>query len=296
MRKLYGLVVPPVSPMDENGQADLDSATSLCQYLSTSEAHALYPLGTTGESLLLSQEEREALSETFLRVNAGRLPIYVQCGALTTTESAALVAHARQAGADGAGLMTPAFMPVDEASMRGYYDSILDEFPGFPIYAYNIASRTGNDLSPLLLRELMGKHNNLMGIKYSGSDLLRVQEYLDHPRRTADVLIGCDQLALSVLLLGGRGFVSGPGALMPKVYAAIYDSFVSGDIGAAREAQLKVCTLHRYLKDIPEIPAIKYLLWKAEIIRTPICRPPLRRLDRIETSRLDEALRFIRSC
>lgn len=290
MEHLSGMVIATITPMRENGTVDEKSAVNLCDYLSENGVRTLYPNGTNGESLLLHQDERMQMAEAFVKGSRGRFVLYIQCGALTTAETFLHVRHAGSIGADGAGIMTPAFFPVDEAGMEQYYDGILGAFPGLPMYLYNIPSRSGNDISAALLGCLMQRHENLLGIKYSFSDLLRVGQYAACCARRPDVLIGCDSLALCCLMAGGSGYVSGPGAVFPKTYASIYHAFAAGNHRAAQEAQRIVLNLQSQLDGIPEIPAIKYALWKKDVIATPICRKPLRELDLSEKRRLDAVL------
>ena len=291
MKKLAGMVNATITPMMENGTTDPASVAGLCKYLAENGVPALYPNGTNGESLLLDRAERQELAEAFVEGNAGRCTIYIQCGALTGEETFAHVRHAKAIKADGAGIMTPVFFPIDETGMEQLYDEILTELPDYPLYLYNIPSRSGNEVSTALLARLMDRHSNLQGIKFSSPDLLRINQYIRCCERTPDVLIGCDTLALSCLMLGGAGYVSGPGAVFPKTYTRIYDTFVKGDFEGARQAQTAVMNLQKGMDGIPEIPAIKYMLWKKDVIRTPVCRRPLRPLDTLEKDRLDQLLR-----
>ena len=186
--------------------------------------------------------------------------------------------------------MTPAFWPLDERAMEDYYAGIAGEIGDFPIYLYNIPSRTGNDVPPALLARLMKNHANIYGIKCSMPDLLRISDYLRCAERETDVLIGNDTLALSCLALGGKGFVTGPGAVFLKLNVGIYEAFAGGDIRRAQSLQAQLIEILRTIRDIPEIPAIKYMLMRMGIIHNDACRRPLRALTDEEKRRLDQAM------
>ena len=292
MKKLYGMVNATITPMNDKGAVDEAAVQGFCDYLAESGVHCLYPNGTNGESLLLDKEERMRMAEAFVKGNHGRCVLYVQCGALIPAETAEHVRHAQKIGADGAGVMTPVFFPADESAMEQYYDAILDQQPDFPMYLYNIFTRSGNDISAALLGRLADRHSNLYGIKFSYPDLLRIQQYCACSERRPDVLIGCDMLALACLTAGGSGYVSGPGAVFPKTYSRIYNAFAAGEYAEAQTAQARQLELQKRMDGIPEIPAIKYMLWKKNIIGTPVCRKPLRELDRSEKKQLDDLLAF----
>ena len=296
MNRLHGLVCAMITPMTEHFEIDLDSTAVFCDYLAKAGVHCLYPNGTNGESLLLQENERKAIAQKIQEENRQRCVLYIQCGAVTPEETYAHVRHAAQIGADGAGIMTPVFFLIDDKATKQYYETIMHELPDFPIYIYNIAFRSGIDVPPQLFGELMDRHPNLHGIKFSSADLLRVEEYIAcSQKRKPDVLIGNDALALCCLAVGGAGYVSGPGAAFPEQYASIYNAYAAGEFEAAQIAQQRVLQIMKRLRGIPEIPAIKYLLWKKDIIKTPVCRKPFRELDTCEKKQLDDLLGYVKS-
>ena len=290
-KTLFGVVCALVTPMLPGGAIDKTGMQMLVEHLSQAGVHGLYPCGTNGESISLLANERRAVAEWTVEKCAGRSAVYIQCGAATTAESYAHVRHAMQIGADGAGIMTPLFLPVDEEGMEAYYKEILDETGDFPIYLYNISSRTGNDVSPELLRRIMERYPNVRGVKYSAPDLLRLMDYIAcRPGHNTEVLIGCDSLALCCMAAGGAGWVSGPCAVFAKRFVGLYDAICSGDAGLARKIQYDILAASRRMAGIPEIPAIKYLLKRQGIIQYDTCRAPLRALSGREKAVLDTVL------
>lgn len=287
-RNLYGVVCAAITPFHENGNVDEQSVKSLCRHLVDSGIHCLYPNGTNGESISLTKEERERIALLHLQENDGRARLYIQCGASTVTESYDHVLHARKIGADGAGLMTPVFFALDDEAMRAYYEDILKQAQGFPVYAYNIPPRTGTDLSSKLLGELMERHENLMGVKYSYAEPGRLVEYIRcSESRRVSVLVGNDSLAMYCYLIGGDGWVSGPCAAFPAWHAALYQALFRKDYRHAVTLEEKITLTALEMADIPEIPAIKYMLKRMGIIASDFCRRPLRQLTDKEKERLN---------
>ena len=287
-KRLHGMVCAMITPMLEDGSVDLEGVARLTRHLVAQGVPCLYPNGTNGESLSLTVQERRQVAEAVLDANQNRAAVYIQCGASTVSESYAHVLHARDIGADGAGLMTPVFFPVDESAMEQYYDGILRRAEGFPLYAYNIPSRSGNDISPALLGRLMERYPALLGIKFSLPDLLRFEEYVGCCRsRSTDALIGCDRLALSAMVLGGAGWVSGPGACFCPWFVRLYDEFRSGDLPKAMATQRELQRISDGLRGLPEIPAVKYMLKRQGVISHDTARSPLRPLTDEEKERLD---------
>ena len=291
MKKLFGVVCASVTPMLPDGTVDLESAASLYRHLGAMGIHSLYPNGTNGESISLTYEERCRLTDCVVRENAGKCSVYMQCGAATVTETKDNILYAKAHGADGVGIMTPVFFATDDAALEQYYDDMLDAAGDMPSYVYNIPSRTGNDVSVVLMGRLMKKHANLQGIKYSAPDLMRITGYVNcDPERHTDALIGCDNLALCCMDVGGAGWVSGPAAVFGERFVRLYDQISAGDTEDAKKTQLGIVRLGNGMAGIPEIPAIKYMLVKRGVIAHDTCRAPFRALTDAEKAALARLL------
>lgn len=282
-KRLFGVVIPTITPMHEDGSLDEKSLEKYTEFLINSGIHCLYPNGTNGESLLLNAAERDLVASVMAKVNNGRLPLFIQCGSMTTAETASHVRHAVQIGADGVGIMSPAFFPMDDDAMFDYYSKAVADAPAdFPVYVYNIPGCTTNDVSPALLGRLMEQFPNVVGIKYSCPNLMRIEDYLRCSSRTPDILIGCDSLFLQCLVTGGVGTVTGPGAVFYKRFIRLYEQYKAGDLQGAAQTQRQIVELDRALAGIPGIPALKAMLKLRGIIDSDTCRGPLRKLTQKE--------------
>lgn len=288
-KRMRGLVVAAITPMNEDGSLDEQGVASFTEFLTAAGVHCIYPNGTNGESLLLTQAERERVAEITVEASRGRTPVFIQCGSMSTAEAASHAQHAVKIGADGIGIMTPAFFTVDDEALFQYYQAIIAPLPqNFPVYIYNIPSCTGNDVSPALLGRLLNAFPNVKGIKFSKPDLMRAEDYLEQPSRRPDLLIGCDSLFLQCLTLGGVGTVTGPGAIFHERFTRLYRQYNSGDLAGAMETQRQIVKIDREMAGIPGIPALKTLLKLRGVIKTDVCRAPLRPLNESERTVLKQ--------
>ena len=238
-KRLFGLVIPMITPMKLDGKVDERSTESFCKFLIENGADCLYPNGTNGESLLMAKEERELVAEITTATNAGRLSTFIQCGSMTTAETRSHALHSVKIGADGVGIMSPAFFPMDEESLMGYYSDVISALPSdYPVYVYNIPGCTTNDVAPKLLERLMDKFPNIAGIKFSSNNLMKVEDYL-LIKRKPELLIGCDSLFLQCLITGGVGTVTGPGSIFIERFTRLYRQFKEGDMAGAMETQIR---------------------------------------------------------
>ena len=290
-KRMKGVVIPMITPMNPDGSIDEQSLADFTEFLAQAGVDCLYPNGTNGESLLLSAPERDRIAEIIIQQNGHRVAAFIQCGSMTTAETHGHVLHSLKAGADGVGIMSPAFFPMDEESLYNYYrDAIADLPQDFPVYVYNIPGCTTSDVTPRLLNRLMKDFPQFVGIKYSSPNLMRVEDYFDQNEKNFDLLIGCDSLFLQCLATGGVGTVTGPGSIFHERFTRLYRQFCQGDFEGAMATQKQIVKTDRELAAIPGIPALKALLKMRGVIRHDTCRGPLRPLRKEEYEALDRAL------
>lgn len=94
MKKLYGTVVPIITPFTNEDKIDVESLENLTEYIIGGGLQCLYPCGTTGEMLLLNLGERKLVAETVLKKTADRIPVFAQVGAMTLRDTVELAVHA----------------------------------------------------------------------------------------------------------------------------------------------------------------------------------------------------------
>ncbi len=287
-KRMFGLVIPTITPLTVDGKVDEVSTACLCEYLALHGANCVYPNGTNGESLLLTKEERQRIAEIMVTTNQNRMSAFIQCGSMTTAETVEHALHSVSIGADGIGVMSPAFFPMDEEALFRYYRDVLTKLPSdYPVYIYNIPSCTTNDVTPRLLRRLLDAFPNIAGIKFSSGDLMRIEDYLMQAGRDIDLLIGCDSLFYQCLATGGVGTVSGPGTVFIERFTRLYQKYQEGDYAAAAEIQKKIVATDRIITKMPGIPALKALLKMRKVIATDVCRAPNRALTSEEYAILE---------
>lgn len=290
-QKLYGIVCANITPMDAAGELDLQSLMRLVDYMAQSGIHGVYPTGTNGEGHLLCMEEQHAVAKTVVEQNAGRMSTFIQCATMRWNDTMENIAYACSVGADGVGVMTPTFFKADDAAMIEYYNEACRTAGKKPLYIYNIAKYTNNDVSVKAFGEIIDNNENAMGIKYSNKDIERIQDYLRAPKvRRAEALIGADSLIVSALAAGCVGEVSGPACVFPKRYVGCYEAFVKGDLALAVELQNRIVACSRSIKSVPQIPAIKAMLKMKGVIENDACRRPFRKLTTEEYRMLEKAL------
>lgn len=250
MKKLHGIVTAMVTPFDKRGNVDLNALRDLTDFLIERGVNCLYPCGTTGEMYLLSVDERKMIAETIVKQAAGRVTVYIHVGAMTTKDTVELAQHAHSVGADGIGVVTPSFFKVNDSEMEEYFVEVAGSVPGdFPVYLYNIPQCSGNDLRTETVSKIVVRCPNVIGIKYSYPDFLRVNEYLAVNGGNFSVVVGADRLLVAALTMGCDGTVSGVSCVCPEPYVAIYKSFKEGRTTDAKALQQAANEISELLKN-----------------------------------------------
>lgn len=249
MKYLYGVTTAMVTPFDESGKVELDKVKNLTEFLISKGVHCLYPLGTTGEMFRIPLAERKQVAETVVKTANRRVTVYIHTGAMNQEDAIELTKHACAIGADGAGVVTPAFFVANDRELEEYFVTIASSVSSdFPIYMYNIPTCAGNDLKTEVAQRVADRCKNVVGIKYSFPDLLRTNEYLGINGGKASIVSGIDRLFLTILAMGCAGTVSGVACAYPEPFVALYNAFKENDLPKARNIQVlanKYCELLR---------------------------------------------------
>lgn len=248
MKKLYGVTVAMITPMDKNGHVDLPGVEKLTEMLIGKGANCLYPCGTTGEMLKLTTEERKQIAETVVKTAAGRVTVFIHTGAESPEKTLELSLHAQAIGADGVGIVSPQFFGCSDRMMVAYYAGICGRLPAdFPVYLYNIPQCAANDISVSAAKELFETFPNVVGMKYSFLDMVRTTGYLDISPDFS-VLHGSDRHLSSMLAMGCDGTVSGVSSACPEPFVNIWNAWQAGDMQKVRfwqKAGREICDILR---------------------------------------------------
>lgn len=289
MKFLEGIVVAHTTPFHENESIDYESLRKYVNFIIEKGVHGIFVCGTTGEGLILSLEERKKILETIIDENKGRITVIAHCGAISLRDTMELIDHAQKAGVDGIGIVAPFYYSYTERELYNYYATIAKEFEDIPIYLYNIPSLAKNELSISLVSKLSHEFENIVGIKDSSGNFSTILGYIYNTRRDFIVITGYDRAFFPVLMMGGKGTVTGPGGVFPEIFIKIYDSFKKKDYETCLELQKKQTKLSLALYDGASIPVLKKAL-EFRGIGKGYMRKPFLPLNEEESKKLKENL------
>lgn len=271
---LKGVLAAAVTPLRDEGAAlDEDAFGAYADFLVAGGLDGILVLGTTGEGILLTVEERRRGAQLFLDAIAGRIQVAVHCGAQTTVDTVHLAQDAAQAGAAAVAVIGPPYYPFDEESLVRHFVAAAAACAPLPFYLYEFRARTGYSLPVSAIERIRDEAPNLAGLKVSNSAFEDVQPFLIDG---LDLFVGSEPLILQGLDGGAAGAVSGLAAVFPEaVVRLVWER--SGDVGELRAG----------LERFPFQAAAKHVLGQRRVPVRDDVRAPLRPLSAEERAELD---------
>jgi dihydrodipicolinate synthase/N-acetylneuraminate lyase len=216
--RISGTLAAAVTPLrDDGARLDEDAFAPLLDFYAGSGVDGLLILGTTGEGILLSPDERRRAAELAI-AGAGRLRIIVHCGAQTTADTSALAAHAAEAGADGVAVIAPPYFGFTPDELFEHFAAAAAACAPLPFYVYEFAARSGYVVPVDVIERLRGRAPNLTGMKVSDAPFEAVKPYLG---LGLDVFIGFEPCIPEGLEHGAVGGVSAVAAAFPEAVSAL---------------------------------------------------------------------------
>lgn len=277
---LRGALAAAVTPL-RDGEFDGGAVASYVDFLAGHGLDGALVLGTTGEGVLFSVEERRKIAAAFVAVARGKLQIAVHCGAQTTRETALLADHAGSVGADAVAVIAPPYFALDEAELLAHFEAAARACAPLPFYLYEFEARSGYPIPLAVIERLRGRAPNLAGMKVSDSPWERVEPYLIEG---LDVFVGAESLLLQGLAAGAAGAVSGLAGSFP-------DAVVPLVRRPTPEAGERATALRARLQQFPFHAASKAALGFRGVPIGPEVRAPLRELTDEERAQVERIVR-----
>ena len=274
---LKGALAASVTPLCSNGDVvDEDAFGPLVDLYVDAGLHGILALGTAGEGILLSVEERRRVADLFLQAADDRLDVAVQCGAQTTADTVALALHAAEVGAAAVVVIGPPYFKLDERAQFSHFLAAAEACAPLPFYVYEFESTAGYAIAPAVLERLREESPNVAGLKVSDTPYERFERYL---LPGFDVFVGPEALIHDGLAGGAVGAVSALAAAVPSEVAGVVRE--PSQEGAARLGELR-----SFVERFPRQAALKHLLGVRGIPIREDVRAPLRSLTADERDEL----------
>lgn len=260
-RGAFTALVTPFS----GGEVDEDRYRALIEWQIEQGIHGLVPCGTTGESATLSHAEHKRVIRICVEQVKGRVPVLAGAGSNNTREAVDLTRGAKEAGADGALLITPYYNKPTQHGLVEHFAAIAAEV-ALPFVVYNVPGRTSVNVLPETLAKIKKRVPQVAGVKEATGNLTQISDIIEYCGPDFAVLSGDDFTVLPTLAVGGVGVISVVSNIVPAMMAGMCNAFFAGDLAKARELHYGMAPLCRgmFLETNP-VPAKTALAWMGRL-------------------------------
>ena len=273
MDKFKGTGVALVTPFNENGKVDYNGLHKLVEFQINNGTNYLVVQGTTGESVTLNKEEKIAVLDYIIEINAGKLPILLGVGGNSTSDVCKKIKFFSDHKIDGFLSVSPYYNKPSQQGIYEHFKSISNA-TNLPIIIYNVPGRTSSNITADTTVKLAKDFKNIVGVKEASGNLEQIMTIILKKPDNFLVISGDDALTLGHILVGGDGVISVIANAFPKRFSTMVDAALNKNLDLAKEKHYELFEFTHYLFVDGNPAGIKYLL-KLNNICSDFVRLPL---------------------
>ncbi len=263
------------TPFDKDFNVDYNALRKICKHQVEGGVDAIIVLGTTGESPVIDNSEREKIVATVLETVEGKAKIIVGTGTNDTRKVVSLNKLAENQNADGVLIVNPYYNKGTQDSLVEHYKHI-SERTTLPIILYNVPSRTGMNLLPETVVRIREACSNVIGIKEASGNISQIAHLISIKPEDFLVYSGNDDQTLPIMALGGKGIISVFSNVYPKELKSLTSAIEKNDIKKAQELNNKYLAMMNALFIEASPSPLKYIMSKKgmceNVVRLPLAR------------------------
>ena len=241
-----GVMAALVTPFNKGDESiNEENLRNLVNHLIDQGVNGLVPVGTTGEFVNMTIDERLKVIEIVVDETNGRVPVIAGTGESGTKLVIDITKAATDIGVDAALIVTPYYLKPKAKGLYDHYFTIAEK-TDIPMVLYNIPTCTGLELPWTVVEDLI-EIENIIAIKDSSGDYKYFSALLEKVSDKISVLIGWDENVLGALAGGAAGCILGSANVIPKIWLELYNHVKNSRLEEAQTLQKKVQKLARLL-------------------------------------------------
>lgn len=268
-----GAGVALITPMHEDGSINYDEMGRIIDDQIANGTDAIIVCGTTGEASTMSHEEHIETIKTCVEMTKKRVPVVAGTGSNCTRTAVYLSKEAQKAGADGLLVVSPYYNKATQNGLKKHFTEIASNVD-LPILLYNIQGRTGVNIQPQTIADLIREVANIVGVKEASGDISQIAQIFSLTQGDIDMYSGNDDQIFPIVAYGGKGVISVLSHVAPKETHNIVAKFMEGDVEGSRNLQLKYLPLAKALfsevNPIPVKAAMNMMGYHVGSLRMPL--------------------------
>ena len=229
-----GIITYPITPFDEQGNIDVAALNTLIDRLVSTGSNAIAPLGSTGESAYLNDDEWVQVAEASIKAVAKRLPVIVGVSDITTQGAVSRAKIAESLGADAVMVLPASYWKLSDEEIFEHYAAIAQAI-SVPIMVYNNPATSGIDMTPELICLMFQSIDNVTMVKESTGDVQRMHKIAALTQGDLPFYNGSNPLALEAFAAGASGWCTAAPNLIGDLPLRLYRAVKDNNLDSARE-------------------------------------------------------------
>jgi 4-hydroxy-tetrahydrodipicolinate synthase len=270
-KKFIGTGVAIVTPFRDDESIDFSALEKLIEYQIENGTDYIVALGTTGESVTLNKEEKEAVVTFIVEKVDARVPIVVGVGGNNTQQILNDINTMTFDGVDAILSVCPYYNKPSQEGIFQHYKTIASYSP-VPVILYNVPGRTGVNIKAETTLKL-ARVENIIGVKEASGNLAQVMRILRKKPKNFLVVSGDDALTLPLIAVGGNGVISVIANTLPREFSNMVKLALLGKLEEAREINFKLLDMYKLLFDEGNPAGVKAALTIQGIISNNLRLP-----------------------
>jgi len=250
---MNGVIPAMITSFNKDENINKEGIRKTVNYLVSQNVNGLYIIGSTGETFLMSPEEKKKVIEIIVDEVNGRVPVIAHIGSIGTKITTELGQFAEKAGVDALSALPPFYYNFSNDEIFSYYCDISNA-SNLPIIVYNISHANLMDLDML---KRLASIENVKGVKYTASTHFTFSKIKKEIGESFKIYSGMDEMALSGIISGADGIIGSFFNLMPEMFVNIYQELQKGNINEAKKIQEKINIIILYALKKSGYPFIK---------------------------------------
>jgi 4-hydroxy-tetrahydrodipicolinate synthase len=285
---MKGTGVALITPFTASGEVDFNSLSKIIEHSITGGVEYLVVLGTTGESVTLSKDEKKQIYAHVIKQAAGRVPCVAGLGGNNTQDILDTIAHFDFDGYDAILSVSPFYNKPSQEGIYRHFMAIEEACP-LPIILYNVPGRTGSNMSAATTLRLANSSEKFVAIKEASGNPEQFMDLLNEKPADFEIISGDDNLTLPFLAMGMSGVISVIGQAYPKEFTSMVRLGMDNKFVEARQLHYKLYNLMKGIFMDGNPGGVKYIMSKMGLCEN-VVRLPLAPINADLEAKLDQLM------
>jgi len=275
-KNLVGTGVAIVTPFDKKGNVDTAGLKTLVKHLHNGKVEYIVVMGTTGESVTLSKDEKKLVIDTVVKANSGKLPLVLGIGGNNTQEVVETIQKTDLKAFEAILSVAPYY---NKPNQEGYYQhyKAVSKATNKDIILYNVPGRTGSNVAWETQVRIAKDFKNIVATKEASGNIEQIMKVIKNKPKDFMVISGDDNLTLPIIAAGGHGVISVVAQAFPKQYSEMVRLSLKHKFDEAQKLHYSLIDITDQLFADGNPGGIKYALSLLKIcnpyVRLPLCEP-----------------------